>query len=395
MPLYRYNAVSSEGKTIKGVIDADSLLVAKERLRKQQVLVTTVALLQSKQDRLFLPPALLLNFTRELAQLLNAGLPLYESLVTIEEKYRRHKAHPLFLDLCDHLKEGAALSGALKRYPTTFDRIYLSMVQVAEQSGNLTFVFHQLAQLIARQQKLKKQLSSALTYPAFLAIFCLCVVCGLLFFVIPSMQELFEGRDLHPITAMILSISSWTNNHVMFLGFALITFISGLFFVFRSLKSKRFLYEVSLKLPFVKTLLLHSALVRFCRSLAMLLAGGVPLLEALSLSRNVLKSPLIEEAIADAEKRVGQGERISTAFKGSSILPPLVLRMIALAEETGKMEEAFFKLAEIYDEEMEKHLEQLTTFLQPALLITLGAIVGLVVLSILLPLTDVSSFITN
>jgi general secretion pathway protein F len=395
MPLYRYSAVSLDGKTIKGVIDADSLMVAKDRLRKQQILVTTVVSLPNKQDQLSLSQQLLLSFTRELAQLLKAGLPLYESLLTIEEKYRRNKAHPLFLDLCDHLKEGASLSNALKRYPATFDRIYLSMVQVAEQSGNLATVFDQLAQLITRQQKLKKQLSAALTYPAFLAVFCCCIVCGLLFFVIPSMKELFEDRDLHPITATVLAISRWANDSLTFLIAALVTSISGLILTIRSSRGRRWIYEFCLKLPFIKTLLLHSALVRFCRSLAMLLAGGVPLLESLSLSRNVVKSPLLEEAIGEAEKRVGQGERISAAFTGAPVLPSLVLRMLALAEETGKMDEAFFNLAAIYDEEMEKHLSQLSTFLQPALLITLGVIVGLVVLSILLPLTDVSSFISN
>jgi general secretion pathway protein F len=392
MPLFQYLAVSSEGKAIKGVIDADSLGTAKERLRKQQVMVTKVTALQSKRDELALPPAMLLSFTRELAQLLKAGLPLYESLLTIEEKHRRHKAHPLFLDLCDNLKEGSSLSHALKRYPATFNKIYLSMVQVAEQSGNLAVVFDQLAQLITRQQKLKKQLTSALAYPSFLAIFCFFIICGLMFFVVPSMRELFEGRSLHPITTLVVGISNWVNDHVVFLGSFLTALISGTIIAVRSRQGKIFLYELSLKLPLVKTLLLHSALVRFCRSLAMLLAGGVPLLEALSLSRNVVKSPLIEESILEAEKRVGQGERLSAAFKGARLIPPLVLRMLALSEETGKMGDAFFSLAEIYDEEMEKHLQQLSTFLQPALLITLGAIVGLVVLSILLPLTDVSSF---
>jgi general secretion pathway protein F len=395
MPLYRYSAVGLAGKTTKGVIDADSLLVAKDRLRKQQILVTIIVPLQTKRDQLFLPKPLLLSFTRELAQLLKAGLPLYESLLTIEEKYRQHKAHPLFLDLCDHLKEGVAFSTVLKCYPATFDRIYLSMVQVAEQSGNLVAVFDQLAQLISRQQKLKKQLSSALTYPTFLALFSFFIICGLLFFVVPSMKELLEGRPLHPITAMVLSISNWANGNVTLLITTLLLFISGIIFSIRSRRCQRLLYALALRFPLIKTLLLHSALVRFCRSLAMLLSGGVPLLEALFLSRSVVKSPLIEEVIIDAEKRVGQGERISNAFKGSSILPTLVLRMLALAEETGKMEDAFFNLAEIYDEEMEKHLAQLTTFLQPALLIGLGAIVGLVVLSILLPLTDVSSFIAN
>jgi len=127
----------------------------------------------------------------------------------------------------------------------------------------------------------------------------------------------------------------------------------------------------------------------------MLLSGGVPLLEALALARNVVKSPLIEQSITIAEKKVIQGERLSVAFKGAPLIPSLVLRMLALSEETGRMGDAFLNLSEIYDEEMEKHLAQLSTYLQPALLITLGAIVGLVVLSILLPLTDVSSFTAN
>ncbi len=392
MPLFRYVAVSHEGRNIKGVIDADSLTTAKERLRKQQVMVTAVSAIAAKQDQLTLSTPALLSFTRELAQLLKAGLPLYESLLTIEEKHRRHKAHPLFLDLCDNLKEGISLSSALKRYPGTFGRIYLSMVQVAEQSGNLATIFDQLAQLIARQEKLKKQLLSATTYPSFLALFCVLVTCGLLFFVVPSMRELFEGRDLHPMTAMILAISGWANSHIVFLALAASCLVGGAIASVTSKKGKTLLYTFSLKLPFIKTLLLHSALVRFCRALSMLLAGGVPLLDALALSRNVVKSPLIENSILEAEKKVGQGERLSAAFKGAPLIPPLVLRMLALSEETGKMGDAFLRLAEIYDEELEKHLTQLSTFLQPALLILLGAIVGLVVLSILLPLTDVSSF---
>jgi general secretion pathway protein F/type IV pilus assembly protein PilC len=395
MPLFRYSAVNHAGRTLKGVIDADSLVAAKEKLRRQQILVTYVTAHASKQDQISLPPPLLLSFTREVAQLLKAGLPLYESLTTIEEKYRRHKAHSLFLDLCDHLKEGSSLSTALKRYPATFDRIYLSMVQVAEQSGNLAKVFDQLAQLISRQQKLKKQLSSALAYPSFLALFCFFILCGLLFFVIPSMKELFEDRALHPVTAIVLSISNWLNAHVIMLVSTIFTLIATLIYFIRSRRGQLLLYEFYLKLPFIKTLLLHSALIRFCRALAMLSAAGVPLLDALALSRNVVKSPLIEDAIIKAEKRVAQGEKLSCAFKGPAIIPPLVLRMLALAEETGKLGDAFYNLGEIYEEEMEKHLAQLTTFLQPALLVTLGAIVGLVVLSILLPLTDVSSFIAN
>ncbi len=140
---------------------------------------------------------------------------------------------------------------------------------------------------------------------------------------------------------------------------------------------------------------MQSALVRLCRGLAMLLTGGVPLLEALNLVKTVIKNPLLEQSIAEAEKKIIGGVRLSQSFKETSHIPPLVIRLVALSEETGKMQEAFVSLSDIYEEEVEKHLLQLTTFLQPILLITMGMIVGLVVLSILLPLTDVSSFLSN
>ncbi|MEN9343964.1 MAG: putative ral secretion pathway protein [Chlamydiota bacterium] len=392
MPLFSYQAISAVGKGIKGVIDADSISAAKERLVKQRICVVSVKELRHHEKTLCLKDPLLLSFTRELAGLLQAGLPLYESLLTIEEKYRRHPAHPLFLDLCDHLKEGGTLSSALKKYPSTFDQIYLSMVKVGEQSGHLSEVFDQLFGLISRKQRLKKQLSSALTYPAFLSIFCFLIICALLFFIVPSMRELFEDRPVHPVTAAVLMISRFANDHILSLLGLGIGSITACVFGWQRATFRLKLYSLCLRIPFVKSILLHTALMRFCTALAMLLSSGVPLLEALQLSKAVIKSPLLEDTIARAEKKVLQGEKLSSALKNAALIPPLVLRMLSLSEETGKMGDAFANLAKIYDEEMEKHLSQLSAYLQPALLITLGAIVGLVVLSILLPLTDVSSF---
>jgi general secretion pathway protein F/type IV pilus assembly protein PilC len=392
MALFRYRALNFQGKHITGVIDADSLSSAKERLRKTQVLVTELIPLKSSTQEIVLQPPMLLSVTREIAQLLRAGLPLYESLVTIEEKYRRHASHPLLLDLCDHLKGGSSLSLALKRYPKTFDRIYLAMVEVSEQSGNMADVFEQLSFLIDKQQKLKKQLISALAYPAFLGAFCALIVCGLIFFIIPTMAELFEGRALHPLTEIVLAISKWANAHITLLLVLLVSLPLIVFLLFRDRKVRLMLQQACLKAPFLKALILHSGLVRFCRATAMLLTGGVPLLEALRLSQNVLKNLMLESAIREAELKIVEGKPLSAALAATPVIPPLVTRMVATAEETGNMGHAFLNLAGIYEEEVEKHIAYLNTFLQPVLLMILGAIVGMVVLSILLPLTDVSSF---
>ncbi len=395
MALFRYKALNDMGKKVVGVIDADSLALAQERLLREQVMVTDLTLLEKKEDKIVLSPPLLLNFTRELSQLLRAGLPLYESLLTIEEKYRRHRTHPLFLDLCDKLKSGSSLSHILKKYPKSFDAIYLSLVHAGEKSGSLPQIFDQLTLLISRQQRLKKQLISSLTYPGILFGFCMIVVASLLFFVVPSLQELFDGRNVHPLTRTVLAISKWVNANTLLLFSALTALVVGPMVFLRMPNGRLLLQRFLLKVPIFKTLLLDSALIRFCRSCSLLLAGGVPLIEALTLARKTMKLVELEQAIESAEKKIVEGERLSQQLKRSPLIPPVVIRMLSIAEETGTMGHMLQKIAEIYDEELEKNLAQLTTFLQPALLLTLGAIVGLVVLSILLPLTDVSSFMNN
>ncbi len=377
---------------MNGVIDADSYPMAKEKLHKKQVLITQISEFEKKDKEIFLPPPLLLAFTRELGQLLRAGLPLYESLLTIEEKYQKHKAHPLFLDLCDRLKGGSSLAAAFARYPKTFDRVYLSMIQAAEQSGSLVHSLDELKELITRQQKLKKQLFSALAYPSFLAVFCFIVLTSLLVFVIPSMKELFEGRELHPMTYCVLAASNFITEYGLFLFSSFVALGIIAFFLLRKRETKIMMQKFLIKVPFVRNLILQSALIRFCKSASVLLTHGVPLMETLMLSRKLMKNPLLEEAIESAEKGVIEGKKLSEELKKSPHIPQLMIRMLAIAEETGKMSNMLQNISEIYDENLEKDLSQLTAVLQPALLIVLGAVVGLVVLSILLPLTDVSSF---
>jgi general secretion pathway protein F len=395
MPLFQYKAIGADGRSIKGVVDADSLRIAKERLRKEQVLVTSIGSLQLQGKALQLKPQQLQSFTRELAQLLKAGLPLYESLLTIEEKQRGTPVHPLFADLCDKLKTGMSFSNGLSKYPGTFNEIYLSMVRSAEASGSLFSAFDQLSILIAKQQKLKKQLVSALAYPAFLGGFCFLVIIALFFFVIPSMKELFEDRVLHPLTALVIFLSNFLNTHLTSIVTVLSVSIASAVFAFRAPAFRGKMGEVLLKTPYIKKILLESALVRLFRSMYMLLEGGVPLVDALGYSRKMVGSMVLEDVLSKTEKEITEGKKLSQLFAESPYIPPLVIRMLAIGEETGTMPSMMRSIAEIYEEELDKDLQQLMTFLQPAVLLFLGAVVGLVVLAILLPLTDVSSFVSS
>lgn len=389
MPLFRYQALSADGRKMSGIVEADSLVVAKERLRARQIFITELAVARGTRAVYQLKSPRRLAFTRELAQMLKAGLPLYDSMVTIEEKYRRDPGHPLLLDIIDRLKQGQSFSTALKLYPTTFDEIYIAMVQSAEETGTLPEVFGQLALLLEKREKLRKQIVFALIYPAFLLAFAFLVTMGLFFIVIPSMAELFEGRSVHPLTSFVLAISQFLRNNIVFLVLGAAALGTGAWYALRKKQTREELFSYCANLPLIGTLLLQSALARFFRCGSLLLDSGIPLIETLRLSRQVMRHPVFEEEIARIENKVLGGTKLQSELKHSSLFPTLVIRLLGIAEETGRMGEMFKALADIYEEEMEKSLTQLTTLLQPALLILLGAIVGLVILSILLPLTDV------
>lgn len=389
MPLFRYQALSADGRKMNGVVEADSLSVAKERLRGRQIFVTELSLARGTRVIPQLKSPRRLAFTRELAQMLKAGLPLYDAMITIEEKYRRDPGHPLLLDIIDRLKQGQSFSSALKLYPTTFDEIYIAMVHSAEETGSLPEVFIQLSTLLEKREKLRKQIVSALIYPAFLLSFAFLVTMGLFFIVVPSMADLFEGRPLHPLTQFVLSLSHFLRHYASFLALGIASIATFIWYTLRKKEERQKLFSRCMSLPLVGTLLLQAALARFFRCGCLLLESGIPLIETLRLSRQVMRHPVFEEEIARIEHKVLSGAKLQNELKNSSLFPSLVIRLLGIAEETGRMGEMFKSLADIYEEEMEKSLTQLTTLLQPALLILLGAIVGLVILAILLPLTDV------
>ncbi len=393
MPLYRYQALTPEGKNVAGLIEADSLSVAKERLKVRKVLVIKVGEEKQEGKGFSFKAETKLAFTRELAQLLKAGLPLYESLITIEEKSRKEKHHSLLIDLIDRLKQGESLSSALRTYPKAFDEVYLSMIAAAEESGTLSEAFIELSHYLEKQARWRKQIFSITTYPLFLLSFSMFILCALLFFLIPSMQELYEGRTLHPLTQVVLSLSSFCRGNITGIIVTLLILMLAVFFGARDERIHKKASLWILKLPFVSDVIVQSAMARFARATSLLLKSGIPLLDALKLARPTLKHFLFEKALLKAEGKILEGRSFYTELKESGCFPLIVIRLIAIAEETGRMKEAFFSIADIYDEELSKSLERLTTVLQPALLLLLGLIVGVIVLAVLLPLTDVSSFL--
>ncbi len=395
MPLYQYTAISERGKKFSSTIDADSLQDAKVKLIRRQIAVIQVQSVNKKRMKDQLSKTDLLNLTREIARLLGAGLPLFETLAALEEKYRNQKAHHLLIDLCDQVKSGLSFSQGLAKHPQVFDLLYVSMIANAEKTGRLGFALNELADLLSRQQQVRRTLLSALLYPALLTGFCLVVLSSLLFYVIPSLKELFDGRDLHPFTKIVFAASQFACNAKVPLAALFLCVVSLIGATFFSPRWKEKMFSISYQLPLFKDLLAKVAFIRFCRAVATLLDGGLPLIQAFSQARLVMRHPILQAVVARAEEQISQGQSIHVPFQNHPLIPPLIPRMIGIAEEGGKLPFMMQQIAQIYEEELEKTLTHFATVAQPLLLLVLGAIIGFVLLSVLLPMTDVSSFATG
>lgn len=394
MAVYEFKAISEKGKKIFGSIDADNLQEARLKLVRRQIAAISVKPISEKQLKYSLTKKELLSLTREIFRLLQAGLPLFEALSALEEKHRGQKSHRLLLNLCDKVRSGESFSQALSHHRETFDLLFISITANAEKTGRLSNALEEMAHLLERQIKIRGQIISALLYPSLLASFCFFILLTLLFFVIPSLRELFDGRDLHPFTRIVFAASSFVcNSKWILLAFFFLT-IGSCVYLFASQKGKSLFYSLSSRLPYIKSLLAKIAFVRFCRAAATLLDGGLPAMAAFSSARRVMRHPVLEAAIAKAEERISQGEPMHVPFQNHPLIPPLVPRMIDIAQQGGKLSFMMQQMATIYEDELETYLSRFSAFAQPILLLVLGGLIGFVLLSVLLPLTDVSSFIT-
>lgn len=393
MAVFHYKALNAQRKKCAGTIEVFSEKEAREVLRAQGLMLTHLQAKKSLAGTARMNGQDLLGFTLQLSQLLEAGIPLYESLLALEEHTRGEKWHGTIMRLCNQVKEGMALSQACALFPKSFDRLYVSMIKAGEATGTLGAVCTRLHSLLDKQLKLKKQLGTALLYPIILAIFSMVVVCLLLLFVVPSIESLFEGRKVNGLTQVVLSLSHFFIHFWPYCFFGVIAGVIGICWYVKTPGGYLKLHKLSMNTPLVKTVITQSALARFSRTMFTLLRGGINLVESLKTSRQVLHNPLLEQVIEASELKVVEGSKLSAELKKSPFIPHMVSRMLAIGEEGGDVTVMFQKIADVYESEVEKSLARLTALAQPVILLGMGGIVGIVMLAVLLPLTDASSFI--
>jgi general secretion pathway protein F len=392
MPLYQYQYVDAQGKRRSGVIEAQGDKEAKTKLREQGLLVTQLQTKSRMSRKQHLKGDNLLAFTVQLSQLLNAGVPLYESLTAVEEQSRGEPYHRIILSLCDQIRTGMTLSTAMGAYPESFDRLYCGMVAAGEAVGALGPVLEKLTHFLTRQMKLKKQITTAMIYPAILGGFSLLIIALLLGFVVPSLEGIFADRKLNAFTNSVLGLSRLFRSYWwLYVPLGVGGTMWGIWKI-RSQAGRLWLERNLLKVPLIKTLVVQTAVARFCRTMGTLLQGGLSMMDSLRISRGVMRNVVLEKEIQLAEGKIIEGHSLSQELGRSAYVPHLVSRMLAVGEESGTTVNMLNRIADMYEQEIEKTLDRMMALAQPIILIVMGLVIGTVLLAIMLPLTDVSSF---
>lgn len=391
MPLYSYQAIDPKGKKKSGVIEGHNERDAKEKLRNQGIMVVALDLKKGVSSRQNLRGENLVAFTMQLSQLISAGVPLYDSLTALEQQYQGEKFHRVILSLCEQIKAGKSLSDAMTEFPESFDRLYCSMIRAGESAGALELVLTRLTQFLVKRDKLRKQITTALIYPAVLGGFSLLIIMLLIGFVVPSIEGIFEGRQLNRFTELVLSFSHFVQDYWWVYLPIIAALIIYLVVKLRSPAGKLWLQRNLLKVPLVRTLLVQTAVARFCRTMETLQVGGLTMIESLRIARAVMGNVVLEEEVAKAEEKIIEGSSLSVELGKSRWIPSMVTRMLAVGEDTGNTEIIFNKIADMYEDELEKSLDRVMALAQPVILIVMGTVIGIIMMAILLPLTDVSS----
>lgn len=406
MPAFQYTAINSKGEKNKGIIEADSAKHARQLLRDRSLTPIEVNLTQHKSHKLSLSSLFksgkagltskeLALLTRQLATLLSAGLPVEEVLTTVAEQTEKPRSKGLILSVRSKVLEGHALASAMREYPDAFSSLYCSTVAAGEKSGHLEVVLQRLADYTEQQFNMRRKIQHALIYPSIMVLVSIGIVGFLLEYVVPRMVSVYSniGQTLPALTQFLIGFSSGIQQYGIYL---LIAVVIAVFFFKRSMKNnaafKEKIHTFVLRIPIIGNAIKVANTARFSRTFAILSSAGVSVLEAMTISSQLVTNVPIRKAIEEATKRVREGANIHLALKQSKYFPPMSIHLIASGEASGQLENMLERAANNQDNEITHLIETTLTLFEPMIILVMGAIVLFIVLAVLLPIFQLDQF---
>ena len=367
-------------------------------LRQQNIIPTKVAS-KGKEIRISLPfgkkvkQRSIAVFTRQLATMIDAGLPLVQSLEILSQQQESKVFKNIIREIREDVEGGSTFAGALKKHPATFNDLYTNLVVAGEEGGILDNILTRLANYIEKSEALKKKVKSALIYPATIVGVAIIVVIVLMIFVIPVFETMFKsaGQSLPLPTLIVLTMSKLIKKYVIiFIPALVLLFYLGRKY-YQTQNGRAVIDRLLLKLPVFGPLFRKIAVARFSRTLGTLVSSGVPILDGLTIVSRTSGNRTIETAILNARASIREGETIAEPLNRSKIFPPMVIQMISVGESTGALDSMLSKIADFYEEEVDIAVSNLTSLLEPFLMIFLGVVIGGVVISMYLPIFNMAS----
>lgn len=403
MPRYAYEALDKSGKTIRGVIEADGEEIIIERLRGMGYFPTKITRIKAKAAGIELGaiPGLRLifgriklkhisTFTRQLATLIEAGLPLLRSLSILEEQTESANLKRIIKDIARNIEAGGTLSESMAQYPRVFSKLYVNMIRAGEIGGVLETVLHRLATFLEKQIELRGKIRSAMMYPVMIIVLATVIVTFILVVILPKFENFYReaGAPLPALTQMLIKISrfltNWKGAIAVIVG--VICMILAYRYANRVSSSKYVIDSIKLKLPLFGGLINRLAIARFASTLATLITSGVPILQALDIVKETSGNEVVARAMVKVHDSIREGETIHEPLSRFPVFPPLVVHMIAVGEETGALDTMLNKVAEAYEREVDDMVKGLTSLIEPMLIVVLGIIVGFIVIALYMPL---------
>ena len=407
MPVYEYTALDIKGKTISGIIDADSSRTARQKLQASKTYPVSIeevhdaaAIKAPKTFSALRPftrvrPQEVSMMTRQLATLLGAGLPLVPAIDALTSQTRSKSFKKMLGKIKDSIVEGNSFARSLSLFPGTFSALYINMVTAGETSGALEIVLERLADITEKQQALKNRIRSAMAYPILMSLIGVLVLFLLLAFIVPNITSIFTdmNQTLPAPTLFLIRISDIFKIYwwIILIGIAAAVLI--LRRINKTVKGGYVFDKIKLQLPRLGLLTKKLAVARFSRTLGSLLENGVSMLPALGIVKNIVGNALIADAIEDASKEGGKGKGLGSALAESDIFPDLSIQMVQVGEQSGKLEEMLNKVADVFESEVEGSIMTMTSLLEPVMILMMAVIVGFIVLSICLPIFEMSQLV--
>ena len=393
MAIFTWSGKNRMGEIVSGERVAQSIDELSRTLQKEQIQVLKIT---PKRPALSLPFLKrekvrlkeLTVFSRQLSVLIDAELPLIQSLNILVEQTKNKYFRRVITGVREDVEAGASLNQAMRKYPKVFDDLYCNLIGSGEQSGSLDIMLRRIAEYEEKVIKLRAQVRQAMIYPVAILAFSVLVVIFMMWKVIPIFAGIFEelGAKLPALTAVTMAISRFVAKNILFIFLGLIALVIGFRYFRRTVAGRHIVDRAFLRIPLFGSLLTKVGISRMTRTLSTLLSGGVAMLESLKITSSTSGNIIMEETVMDVRRQVSEGRTLSDSFKETGRFPFLLTQMVSVGEATGTLDEMLSKLADFYDEEVNTSVAALLSVMEPILMIVVGGLVGTIVISMYLPI---------